>query len=177
MRGAPPQSWTMVLLLWGLLCPSAVMAQEPGALPHDALSLLRYQQSLQSLAPAVRASERHTLERAYVYFLAGAEGELREEVQNLTEDQPDALRFALQADCWSTHTYADGQRRAETWLARFSDRSEAEVGAVQAVQTWLTDAEARRSSLQEERSRSRWYPLAAGLGVLLLVWLLVRRLP
>ncbi|MGB0952973.1 MAG: hypothetical protein ACPG31_07090 [Planctomycetota bacterium] len=177
MSRKSPREWALVLLLWGLLYPGAASAQESQALPHDALSLLQYQKNLEGLAPAVRASETRTLERAYVYFLAGAEGELRNEIRNLTEDQPDALRFALQADCWSTHTYADGRRRADSWLAQYSDRSDAEVGAVKAVQVWLQDAETRRISLREERGRSRWYPLAAGFGVLLLVWLLVRRLP
>lgn len=164
-------------LLLVCLLTGPLGAQQESSLPHDARSLLLYERNLESLAPAVRAAEELTLQRAYVYLLAGAEGELREEIRNLTEDHPDALRFALQADCWSPNTFADGRRRSEIWLATHANRSAAEVKVVTAVRDWLTAAEERRTSLQEERSRSRWYPLAAGFGVLLLGWLLVRLLP
>lgn len=170
--------WSLLLLCClGLVGAVPMAAQEGPALPQDARSLLLYQRSLEGLAPTVRASDAHTLQRAYVYLLAGAEGELREEIQNLSEEHPDALRFALQADCWNPHTFADGRRRAVTWLARHSDRSAAEVEDVTAVQEWLEEAETRREDLQRQRGRSRWYPLAAGLGVLLCVGLVLRLLP
>lgn len=165
-----------LLLILGGAPALAATDQEP-ALPQDAKALLQYHAGLSGLAPVVRASEVHTLERAYVYLLAGAEGELRTEIQNLTEDHPDALRFAMQADCWNPNTFADGKRRAETWLAAYAERSAAEVGAVTAVRDWLEEAEMRRATLQEDRARSRWYPLAAGLAVVLGLGLLVRKFP
>ncbi|MHC4381023.1 MAG: hypothetical protein ACYSU1_08030 [Planctomycetota bacterium] len=144
---------------------------------QDARGLLNYHLAASSLAPLERAKEANTLERAFVYLRSGAEGELREEIRALTEEHPDALRFAMQADCWNPSHFPAGLTRAQDWLERFPERPEAETASVREIQGFLQAATARRNALLSQRSSGSWYPFAAVLAFGMLVVAAARLLP
>jgi hypothetical protein len=144
---------------------------------QDARSLLQYHLAVTSLPLQTRASEAKTLERAFVYLRSGAEGELREEISNLTEDHPDALRFAMQADCWNPSHFSAGLTRAQDWLVRFPDRPAIETALVQDIQVFLEQANVRRTSLLAQRASGSWYPYASVLAFGLLAFAAARLLP
>lgn len=143
----------------------------------DARDLLRYHQAVQAQPLQVRASEEQTLARAFVYLRAGAEGELREEIQHLTEDHPDALRFAMQADCWNPTHFPDGLARASAWLTSFPDRPAAETAQVREIQVFLEQASDRRRRLLKERSSGSWLPIASVFAFGLFAFVAFRFLP
>lgn len=156
---------------------SGISAMQFGSSVPDAKTLLKKHQGWQDLSASRRAEEKLSLERAFVYLLAGAEGELREEISNLTEQHPDALRFAMQADCWNPSNFKAGRERAELWLQEFPGRIDSETAFVQSVRTYLSDAESRREFVHDQAASSRWFPLGAGLLVLLLAVGTLRILP
>lgn len=172
-----PRATAFVLLTFG---GGALEAQTAGADPNqvqDARGLLEYHLAVSTQPLHERALEANTLERAFVYLRAGAEGELRGEIQNLTEDHPDALRFAMLADCWNPTHFPDGLHRAQDWLQRFSNRTAAEVSQVEAIQGFLQEASTRRSSLLDQRSSGSWYPYGAVIGAALLALAVARFMP
>ncbi|PCJ54005.1 MAG: hypothetical protein COA70_07665 [Planctomycetota bacterium] len=156
---------------------SAMASAQQSPLPTDAKSLLQKHSTWIGLSSTRRAEESLSLERAFVYLQAGAEGELREEVSNLTERHPDALRFAMQADCWNPANFRAGRDRADDWLQQFPNRAESETKFVESVRTYLGDAESRRDYVHERAGSSRWFPLGAGLLVLLIAAGAMRLLP
>ena len=167
----------LALLLW-VAVPLGAQANAADAIQvEDAKGVLQYHLAVSAQPLHDRALEANTLERAFVYLRAGAEGELREEIQNLTEDHPDALRFAMQADCWNPTHFPAGLQRAQDWLQRHADRSAAEVSQVQAIQVFLQEASTRRTSLLEQRSSGSWYPIASVVGAALLALAVARLMP
>lgn len=173
---------SLVRLLWFLLCALTVAqslgaAQTPAAIPQDAKQLLQVHQDWEALPSLRRAEEAMSLNRAYVYLRAGAEGEVRQQIVNLTEEHPDALRFAMQADCWNPTNFVAGRARADAWLLQFPNRSDVEVQSVQSVQSYLGNAESRRQFVHDRAASSRWYPVGSILFVLLLAAGVIRILP
>lgn len=174
--GSLVKTW-LILLCSFFALHSSVEAQNLSATPADAKQLLQRHLSWENLSALQRADELVSLERAYVYLRAGAEGEVRKEIVNLTEDHPDALRFAMQADCWNPTNFAAGRDRADVWLAKFSGRVDSETLFVQSVQTYLGDAESRRAFVHDRAASTSWYPFGSVLFVLLMAAGVVRILP
>ncbi|MDA0667517.1 MAG: hypothetical protein O3A95_07645 [Planctomycetota bacterium] len=157
--------------------PSVVLAQDSSAVPVDAKQLLQLHLEWEALPASRRADELVILERAFVYLRSGAEGEVRKEIINLTEEHPDALRFAMQADCWNPTNFAAGRDRSDVWLKRFSGRVDTETRSVKSVQAYLGTAETRRQYVHDRAASTSWYPLGSVLLLLLLATGAVRLLP
>jgi len=155
---------------------AGVQAQNIAA-AHDAKGFLEAHQQWLTQSRALRATESSTLKRSFFYLRAGAEGELREEIDNLTEQNPDALRFAMQADCWNPSNFRAGHDRAVLWLSRYDNRPQVETDFVASVKAFLGDAETRRQFVHDRSASTRWLPLLAAGLVLLLAASLDRLLP
>jgi hypothetical protein len=156
---------------------SVASAQSPLGVPADAKQLLQRHLEWEALPASQRANESVILERAYVYLRAGAEGEVRKEIVNLTEGHPDALRFAMQADCWNPNNFAAGRDRADVWLKQFPERVNTETQFVQSVQRYLGRAETRRQFVHDRAASTSWWPVGSVLFLLLLAVGAVRILP
>lgn len=168
----------LLVLFCGLFTSQSLYAaQSSTEIPQDAKQLLQMHEAWEALPAVRRAQESMSLDRAYIYLRSGAEGEVRQEIVNLTEDHPDALRFAMQADCWNPTNFATGRARADAWLLQFPERSAAEIQFVQSVQSYLSNAETRRQFVHDRATSSRWYPVGSVLFALLLAAGVVRFLP
>ena len=156
--------YLVAMLLW----VSPLRAQTE-ALPADARELLAFHLRAMDQPLPQRVSEARTLERARVYRWAFAEGELRQEIRNLTEDHAGALLLAMVADCWNPANFQQGHVRADAWLGRYPEGSSDDIRLAQEVHNFLSRAQDRRNEiLWNRRSRRRWLPAASVIGVVML---------
>ncbi len=163
----------MILLPFAFLFSSAmpVQSQQISQVQEDARALVGFYLQQQALAMPERAQESRILQRAEVYRWAGAEGELREEIQNLTEDHPMGLLHAMVADCWNPAHYEVGLQRAKTWLVKYLQVGGSNHELAQQVQDFLQEADAHRKTIAELRRSSQWIPV---LSVLMIGFFLTR---
>ncbi len=149
-----------------VLAPAA--AQETP--PRDARELLGWHASAKEVEQATVDELRW---QAYVYLIAGAEGELRDRLARIeegggTEDPEvaaDVQRFAIQAACWSPERHAEGLAMAEAWEARFGDGPGPAVAAVADMRRFLEDRLAREEAVHLRSVGMLWYPLLVLLAL------------
>ena len=159
-----------------LLGPATVAVAQQGD-PQDAREFLAQHALFESSSKTTRADADATLTNARFYLHAGAENELRMEINKLSEEHPVALRYAMLADCWNPATYAQGLARSEQWLQSFPQRTDAEQQSVIGVRDYLADKESLRESLNERRAATGWLPFLSLAAVAVMVTGGMRRWP
>lgn len=136
----------------------------PDQEPSDARSLLEQHLRWQQASMQHRASEHAILEQVRSYYRAGAEGELRQELEKL-ERHPEAMRYAMLADCWQPQNYSQGLQRSRAWMVDFPSQDPARRASVEAVESYLEEQLGRREEVEGSRLQSLGWCLIGLFGV------------